>query len=60
MPMPFHLSAGYKDEVVAKRLGTALRTCREHIAEIFDDVGAQSGFQAGWSARERAVGAAGS
>ncbi|MGW2279212.1 hypothetical protein [Streptomyces sp. NPDC001770] len=53
------LSAGYKDEVVAKRLGIALRTCRKHIAEILGEVGAQSRFQAGWLVRERAVSTAG-
>jgi DNA-binding NarL/FixJ family response regulator len=47
------LAAGYKDEVVARQLGIALRTCRKYIAEIFDDLGAQSRFQAGWLVRER-------
>lgn len=52
------LAAGYKDEVVARRLGIALRTCRKYIAEIFDDLGAQSRFQAGWLVRERLAAAA--
>lgn len=47
------LAAGYKDEVVARQLGIALRTCRKYIAEIFDELGAQSRFQAGWLLRER-------
>ncbi|WP_433858362.1 helix-turn-helix transcriptional regulator [Streptomyces kronopolitis] len=53
------LAAGYKDEVVAKRLGIALRTCRKHIAEVFSELGARSRFQAGWLIRERAVEAEG-
>jgi sugar-specific transcriptional regulator TrmB/DNA-binding CsgD family transcriptional regulator len=58
------LAAGYKDEVVARRLGIGVRTCRKYIAEMFGDLGAQSRFQAGWMVRdhmlasglERAVG----
>ncbi|GAA1925802.1 helix-turn-helix transcriptional regulator [Streptomyces durmitorensis] len=46
------LAAGYKDEVVARRLGIGVRTCRKYIAEIFDDLGAQSRFQAGWMVRD--------
>ncbi|OLR92686.1 hypothetical protein BJP25_21935 [Actinokineospora bangkokensis] len=47
------LAAGYKDEVVAKKLGIAVRTCRKYIAEVFDDLGARSRFQAGWMMRDR-------
>ncbi|MDO0929412.1 hypothetical protein QQY24_29860 [Streptomyces sp. TG1A-8] len=46
------LAAGYKDEVVAKRLGIGVRTCRKYIAELFGDLGAQSRFQAGWMVRD--------
>ncbi|MCD9877343.1 hypothetical protein [Streptomyces guryensis] len=46
------LAAGYKDEVVARRLGIGVRTCRKYIAEVFGDLGAQSRFQAGWMMRE--------
>ncbi|MEU2711951.1 helix-turn-helix transcriptional regulator [Streptomyces sp. NPDC007205] len=46
------LAAGYKDEVVARRLGIGVRTCRKYIAEMFGDLGAQSRFQAGWMARD--------
>ena len=46
------LAAGYKDEVVARRLGIGVRTCRKYIAEMFDDLGAQSRFQAGWMVRD--------
>ncbi|MFD9903745.1 hypothetical protein [Streptomyces sp. NPDC059063] len=46
------LAAGYKDEVVARRLGIGVRTCRKYIAEMFGDLGAQSRFQAGWMVRD--------
>ncbi|MGW7082783.1 hypothetical protein ACWGH2_04675 [Streptomyces sp. NPDC054871] len=49
------LAAGYKDEVVARRLGIGVRTCRKYIAEIFDDLGAQSRFQAGWMVRDHVL-----
>jgi DNA-binding NarL/FixJ family response regulator len=48
-----HLAAGHKDEVVARRLGLALRTCRRHIAEIMEHLGATSRFQAGVLAERR-------
>jgi DNA-binding CsgD family transcriptional regulator len=51
------LAAGYKDEVVARRLGIAVRTCRKYIAEIFGDLGAQSRFQAGWMVRDHMLAA---
>ncbi|WP_328315566.1 helix-turn-helix transcriptional regulator [Streptomyces sp. NBC_00388] len=51
------LAAGYKDEVVARRLGIGVRTCRKYIAEIFGELGAQSRFQAGWLVRDRLLGA---
>jgi DNA-binding CsgD family transcriptional regulator len=41
------LSAGAKDEVIARALGISLRTCRRHIAEILAAAGAISRFQAG-------------
>ncbi|MCX4743968.1 helix-turn-helix transcriptional regulator [Kitasatospora sp. NBC_01287] len=41
------LAEGAKDEAVARRLGISLRTCRRHIAEILDQLGASSRFQAG-------------
>lgn len=47
------LAAGYKDEVVARRMGIGVRTCRKYIAELFSDLGAQSRFQAGWMVRDR-------
>jgi hypothetical protein len=45
------LAEGMKDEVVARRLGMSLRTCRKHIAEIMEQLGAASRFQAGYLAR---------
>ncbi|MEV7398794.1 hypothetical protein AB0N93_00100 [Streptomyces sp. NPDC091267] len=41
------LARGHKDEMVARRLGISVRTCRRHIAEIMDEQGALSRFQAG-------------
>ncbi|MFF8939126.1 LuxR C-terminal-related transcriptional regulator [Streptomyces paradoxus] len=41
------LAAGAKDEVVARRVGLSVRTCRRHIAEIMEMLGADSRFQAG-------------
>lgn len=45
------LAEGMKDEMVARRLGMSLRTCRKHIAEIMEQLGAASRFQAGYLAR---------
>ncbi len=41
------LAEGAKDEVIARRLGVSLRTCRRHIAEILETLQADSRFQAG-------------
>lgn len=41
------LSAGQSDEVIARRLGISVRTCRRHIAKMLEDLGAESRFQAG-------------
>ncbi|MEU1468537.1 hypothetical protein ABZ434_09970 [Streptomyces sp. NPDC005761] len=41
------MAMGHKDEMVARRLGISVRTCRRHIAEIMDEQGAISRFQAG-------------
>jgi hypothetical protein len=40
---------GYKDEMVARRLGMSVRTCRRHIAEISEELEATSRFQAGYN-----------
>lgn len=41
------LAAGLKDEAIAKRVNLSVRTCRRHIAEIMEMMGATSRFQAG-------------
>ncbi|MFT2015469.1 hypothetical protein ACMA1D_06400 [Streptomyces sp. 796.1] len=46
------LATGAKDEVIARRLGISLRTCRRRIAHLMDDFGADSRFQAGYLARQ--------
>lgn len=48
-----HLAAGHKDEVVARRLGLSVRTCRRYIAEIMEQLGATSRFQAGMLAERQ-------
>ncbi|MEU8927046.1 hypothetical protein AB0D10_40025 [Kitasatospora sp. NPDC048545] len=41
------MAEGHKDEVVARRLGMSVRTCRRHISEITEELRADSRFQAG-------------
>ncbi|WP_145906875.1 hypothetical protein [Kitasatospora viridis] len=41
------LAEGDKDEVIARRLGVSLRTCRRHIADALLALGAESRFQGG-------------
>ncbi|MCM2411693.1 LuxR C-terminal-related transcriptional regulator [Streptomyces sp. RKAG290] len=41
------MAMGVKDEVIARRLGMATRTCRRHISAIMEEIGATSRFQAG-------------
>lgn len=41
------LASGLTDEALASRLGMSVRTCRRHIAQIFELLGADSRFQAG-------------
>ncbi|MBP3035553.1 winged helix-turn-helix transcriptional regulator [Arthrobacter sp. zg-ZUI100] len=41
------LAAGNPDDVIARRLGISVRTCRRHIAKMLEDLGAESRFQAG-------------
>ncbi|MGW2182062.1 hypothetical protein ACWCXX_29000 [Streptomyces sp. NPDC001732] len=41
------MSQGLTDEVVARRLGMSVRTCRRHIAALMDSLGSVSRFQAG-------------
>ncbi|MET7766693.1 LuxR C-terminal-related transcriptional regulator [Streptomyces sp. NPDC005336] len=42
------LAAGEKDQVIARRLGIAVRTCRRYIAMLMQRLGAESRFQAGY------------
>ncbi|MET8626325.1 helix-turn-helix transcriptional regulator [Kitasatospora sp. NPDC004669] len=44
------LAAGLKDETIARRLGMSLRTARRHIADILQQLNAESRFQAGVAA----------
>ncbi|SDI89505.1 regulatory protein, luxR family [Frankineae bacterium MT45] len=41
------MAEGEKDEVIARRLSISVRTCRRHIADYLEQVGAASRFQAG-------------
>ena len=47
------LTRGAKDEQIARALGVSLRTVRRRIAEIMDELGAESRFQAGVEAVRR-------
>ncbi|MFD3567507.1 LuxR family transcriptional regulator [Streptomyces sp. NPDC058667] len=47
------LTEGMKDEVIARRLGMSLRTCRKHIAEVMESFRAESRFQLGYLIRAR-------
>ncbi|MGW1812910.1 LuxR C-terminal-related transcriptional regulator [Streptomyces sp. NPDC002125] len=42
------LVEGMTDASIATRLGMSVRTCRRHIAELMEELGAQSRFQAGY------------
>jgi DNA-binding NarL/FixJ family response regulator len=41
------MAEGEKDEAISRRLSISVRTCRRHIAEYMQQVGATSRFQAG-------------
>jgi DNA-binding NarL/FixJ family response regulator len=43
------LSAGLKDETVARQLGLSLRTLQRRVSELFEVFGARTRFQAGYS-----------
>ncbi|WP_165984845.1 helix-turn-helix transcriptional regulator [Streptomyces sp. YIM 98790] len=47
------MAQGLTDEVVARRLGMSVRTCRRHIASLLRDLDAVSRFQAGVQAAGR-------
>ncbi|WP_406187289.1 LuxR C-terminal-related transcriptional regulator [Streptomyces sp. NBC_01006] len=41
------LAKGLKDDTIARRLGISLRTCRRHVSELLESLGAHSRFEAG-------------
>jgi DNA-binding CsgD family transcriptional regulator len=47
------LQMGMKDESIARQLGISLRTVRRRIADLMDDLGASTRFQAGAEAARR-------
>ncbi|MDI6105998.1 LuxR C-terminal-related transcriptional regulator [Actinoplanes sp. NEAU-A12] len=49
------MAGGAKDELIARRLGISVRTCRRYIATITTSLGAQSRFQAGVLAAQRGL-----
>jgi DNA-binding CsgD family transcriptional regulator len=49
------MAKGYTDEVVARKLGMSVRTCRRHIAALMRDLEAVSRFQAGVQAAHRSL-----
>jgi len=49
------MAKGYTDEVVARKLGMSVRTCRRHIAALMRDLDAISRFQAGVQAARRSM-----
>ncbi|WP_324789443.1 helix-turn-helix transcriptional regulator [Streptomyces sp. H51] len=47
------MATGMKDDAIARRLGVSLRTCRRHVSDLMQNLGASSRFQAGVEARRR-------
>jgi DNA-binding NarL/FixJ family response regulator len=47
------LASGAKDEQIARALGLSLRTVRRRVAQLLDELGAGSRFQAGVEAVRR-------
>ncbi|MFE3182944.1 LuxR C-terminal-related transcriptional regulator [Streptomyces violascens] len=41
------LADGQTDAMIARRLGVSVRTCRNHIAKLYQELGARSRFQLG-------------
>jgi DNA-binding NarL/FixJ family response regulator len=44
----YFLAEGMRDESIARRIGVSVRTCRRHIAEVQEQIGAETRFQAGY------------
>jgi DNA-binding CsgD family transcriptional regulator len=49
------MAKGFTDEVLARKLGMSVRTCRRHIAALMRDLDAVSRFQAGVQAARRSL-----
>ncbi|MGX6606761.1 DUF6879 family protein [Micromonosporaceae bacterium Da 78-11] len=49
------MAKGYTDEVLARKLGMSVRTCRRHISALMHDLEAVSRFQAGVQSVRRSV-----
>lgn len=49
------MARGFTDEVVARKLGISVRTCRRHIAALLVNLDAVSRFQAGAQAARRCL-----
>jgi len=47
------LAGGAKDEQIARALGLSVRTVRRRVAELLEELGADSRFQAGVEAVRR-------
>ena len=47
------LAGGAKDEQIARALGLSVRTVRRRVADLLDELGADSRFQAGVEAVRR-------
>lgn len=48
-----YLAAGLKDEAIARQMGVSVRTVRRRAADLLDQLGAHSRFQAGILARQQ-------
>ncbi|MFD8634062.1 MULTISPECIES: LuxR C-terminal-related transcriptional regulator [unclassified Streptomyces] len=49
------MAQGHKDEMVARRLGMSVRTCRRYISQIMEELESTSRFQAGVSVAARGM-----
>lgn len=49
------MAKGYTDEVLARKLGMSVRTCRRHIASMMRELDSVSRFQAGVQAAQRSL-----
>ncbi|GAA0742094.1 helix-turn-helix transcriptional regulator [Dactylosporangium roseum] len=51
----YFLAEGLRDERIARQIGVSVRTCRRHIAEVLEQLGATSRFQAGYLAAKHHI-----